>query len=177
MSQNGTQEIRDEAQRLIKAIRCLVRRFSVSERADVSCCGMTVAQAATLEVLKLEGAMGLSVLGRRLGISPSTLSRNLQRLEERGLVQRIANPDDARAAIAALTPDGERAAGELEEREIRSAGAILDRLSPDRRVTVVQGLEDLLGAIREATESCCSGAYDHLIHETGEPTLADRSQT
>ena len=32
-------------------IATLVRRFSLSERADVSCCGVTVAQAATLEAL------------------------------------------------------------------------------------------------------------------------------
>ena len=37
-----------EAKRLRAAVRALVRRFSVSERADVECCGLTVAQAATL---------------------------------------------------------------------------------------------------------------------------------
>ena len=35
----------------MRAVRGLVRRFSISERADVACCGMTVAQAATLETL------------------------------------------------------------------------------------------------------------------------------
>ena len=155
---------RTEALRLLKAVRALVRRFSVSERADVSCCGMTVAQAATLEVLKLEGAMRLSALGRRLGISPSTLSRNLQRLEERGLIERASDPDDARAAIASLTSAGEKTAAELEEQEIVSAGALLDLLPPERRGSVVQGLEDLLEAIRKATESCCPGAFDHLMN-------------
>ena len=37
--------------RLRAAIRALVRRFGVSERADVACCGVTVAQAAALEAL------------------------------------------------------------------------------------------------------------------------------
>ena len=41
---------------LRNAIRGLVRRFSISERADVSCCGMTVAQAATLDPVELHGA-------------------------------------------------------------------------------------------------------------------------
>ena len=164
MTAKTINDSRTEALRLLKAVRALVRRFSVSERADVSCCGMTVAQAATLEVLKLEGAMRLSALGRRLGISPSTLSRNLQRLEERGLIERASDPDDARAAIASLTSAGEKTAAELEEQEIVSAGALLDLLPPERRGSVVQGLEDLLEAIRKATESCCPGAFDHLMN-------------
>jgi len=39
----------EQARRLLENIRALVRRFSLAERADMSCCGMTVAQAATLE--------------------------------------------------------------------------------------------------------------------------------
>ena len=61
-----------------------MRRFAVSERADVFCCGMTIAQAATLETLRLEGALRMGDLGRRLGIAPSTLTRNLQRLLDMG---------------------------------------------------------------------------------------------
>ena len=72
--------------RLLRSVRALVRRFAVSERADVACCGMTVAQAATLETLLAEPRLRLGDLGRRLGISASTLSRNLARLEETGLV-------------------------------------------------------------------------------------------
>ena len=77
-----------DARRLRDAIRALVRRFAISERADFACCGMTVAQAATLETLSTEGAMRLGDLCARLGIAPSTLTRNLLRLEERGLVKR-----------------------------------------------------------------------------------------
>ena len=66
-----------EGQRLLRTVRALVRRFAVSERADVACCGLTVAQAATLETLLSEPGLRLSDLGRRLGITASTLSRNV----------------------------------------------------------------------------------------------------
>ena len=81
-----------QARRLREAIRALVRRFSLAERADMSCCGMTVAQAATLEALS-DGGLRLSDLGKRLGIAPSTLTRNLTRLEERGLIRKGARSD------------------------------------------------------------------------------------
>jgi len=169
-------ELGTEPARLIKALRALVRRFSLSERADVSCCGMTVAQAATLEVLRLEGPMRLTALGRRLGISPSTLTRNVQRLEDRELVERVPDPDDARATVARLTPGGERAAAEVERQELEGATVILERLPSERRTAVVEGLEQLLDAVRRHTESCCPGAYDHLL-ESADEHPESRSRT
>jgi DNA-binding MarR family transcriptional regulator len=152
-----------QAERLLQAIRAIVRRFSVSERADVQICGVSVAQAATLEVLLAEGPMRASLLGKRLGIAPSTLTRNLDRLEERGLVGRGSDGEDGRAWRIVLTAKGRRAAERLEEGEHEFARSILDRLSPRARVAIVDHIEDLLVAVRDATESCCPGAFDHLM--------------
>ena len=76
---------------LIERITALVRRFSIVERADLSCCGVTVAQAATLDALRRENGLRRGQLSRRLGITNSTLTRNLQRLQQRGLV--VTSPD------------------------------------------------------------------------------------
>jgi len=159
----GKGQGRDDAQRLRKGIRALVRRFAVSERADVACCGMTVAQAATLEVLKAEGVLRLSALGRRLGIAPSTLTRNLARLLEAGLVARSGDARDGRAARVALTEQGRAAAARLEAQERAFSRAILERIPASRRAASVDALSDLLRAVREASESCCPGAFDHLM--------------
>jgi DNA-binding MarR family transcriptional regulator len=153
-----------DAARLIEAIRLIVRRLSLAERADVACCGMTVAQAATLEALA-GGGLRLGELGRRLGIAPSTLSRNLDRLVERGLVEREPDPDDRRALRADLTADGRRAAAAVKASELAFAGDILTRLP--RASATVAALDELLVAIRDATQSCCPGAYDHLFAGTG----------
>ncbi len=85
-----------QARQLQQGFRALVRRFSLAERSDMSCCGMTVAQAATLQALA-DGALRLGELSKRLGITASTLTRNVARLEERGFVGRIGDPDDGRA--------------------------------------------------------------------------------
>ena len=152
-----------EPARLRSAIRGLVRRFSVSERADVSCCGVTVAQAAALEALFGHGPMRLSDLGRRLGIAPSTLTRNLDRLVEGGLVVRQADGRDARAARVRLTAAGRRAALGVADREEDFARQVLERIPEERRASVVESLGHLLVAVRGATEACCPGAYDHLM--------------
>lgn len=153
-------------------MRAVVRRLSVSERADVGCCGMTVAQGATLAALLAGGPMRLGDLGRRLGIRASTLTRNLGRLEERGLVRREVDGEDGRAFRAALTERGRRLATTLGAQDEVLARRILDRLPPPRRAAVVEALEALLMAVRDATESCCPGAFDHLM--TGLPRELSR---
>ncbi len=153
----------DEAERLLDSIRALVRRFAVNERADVSCEGMTIAQSVTLEVLAVEGPMRLGDLGKRLGISPSTLTRNLARLEARAFIERTADEYDARATVVGLTTPGKRAAAAVRKNEIAFARQILERVPRARRGGVVESLRDLLGAVRAATESCCPGAFDHLM--------------
>lgn len=158
-----TGDAQGEAHQLRGAVRALVRRFSVSERADVACCGVTVAQAATLETLQAEGPLPLQTLGRRLGIAPSTLTRNLARLEEDGLVSRADDPDDGRSSRVALTAPGRRAALRLQRQEEAFAESVLGRLPAGRRPAVIKAMGELLRAVREATESCCPGAFDHLM--------------
>jgi DNA-binding MarR family transcriptional regulator len=144
-----------------------VRRFSISERADVQCCGMTVAQAATIEALDREGPLRLGRLSELLGISPSTLTRNLARLEENGQVVRQPDPEDGRAHRVTLTANGQRTAERLETVEDDFAAAVLARLEPGKRPQALETLTALLEAVRLETESCCPGAYDHLVQREG----------
>lgn len=164
----------DLALRLMEAIRTLVRRFSLAERADVACCGMTVAQAATLEALTDSDGLRLGELGRRLGIAPSTLSRNLDRLEDREFVVRGPDPDDRRALRASLTGAGEIAAASVRDQELEFTRSILEKLPRSSAETTVAGIEDLLVAIRAATETCCPGAYDHLSTISGLEPLKEK---
>ena len=157
----------NEAATLRAAIRALVRRFGVSERADVACCGVTVAQAAALEALGAEGPLRLGDLGRRLGIAPSTLTRNLARLEASGLVGREADPEDGRSYRVTLTRPGRAAARAVAAREEEFAHQVLGRIPASRRATVVESLGELLAAVRAETEKCCPGAFDHLMAEVG----------
>ena len=153
-----------QARQLQLGIRTLVRRFSLAERSDMSCCGMTVAQAATLQAL-VDGALRLGELSKRLGITASTLTRNLTRLEERGFVCRVGDPHDGRAQRVALTESGRQAAIEAGLQEIAFASSVLECLPSGSVTSTLEGFNQLLAAVREATEHCCPGAYDHLISD------------
>ncbi len=45
-------------------------------------------------------------LGERRNLSPSGVSRSVDRLEKAGLVERSANPADGRSLLVGLTPEG-----------------------------------------------------------------------
>jgi DNA-binding transcriptional ArsR family regulator len=111
--------------------------------------------------------MRLSDLGRRLGIAPSTLTRNLERLIDGGLVVRQSDAQDARSARVRLTAAGRRAALEVGGREQDFARQVLERIPESRRSVVLEALGELLLALRDATEACCPGAFDHLMEGFG----------
>jgi DNA-binding MarR family transcriptional regulator len=109
--------------------------------------------------------MRLGDLGGRLGIAPSTLTRNLGRLLEQGLVTRVPDPKDARASQVELTAEGRRAAQAVEQQGVGFAEEVLRRMPEGDRAKVVAGFECLLVAVRDATEECCPGAFVHLLED------------
>ncbi len=153
-----------QARQLQQGIRALVRRFSLAERSDMSCCGMTVAQAATLQALA-DGALRLGELSKRLGIAASTLTRNISRLEDRGLLCRVGDPDDGRAQRVDLTGAGHLAAAEVARQEVEFSRSVLECLPSGSVTSTLDGFNQLLAAVRRATEHCCPGAYEHLMSD------------
>ncbi len=53
-----------------------------------------------------EGPQRLGALATAFGLDPSTITRQVQALEEIGLAARVTDPSDRRASILDLTPTG-----------------------------------------------------------------------
>ncbi len=83
-------------------------------------------------------------LARAALLSSGGLTRLAGRLEDRGLLRRIPDPDDARAFRATLTPEGERKLAQARA----THDAVLDRMIA-RHTTVkdLRAVERALGMI------------------------------
>ena len=69
--------------------------------------GLTIARYDVLAQLEMAGGqLRLSDLASAVVLSPSGLSKLLDRMETSGLIRREPDPNDARASLATLTPDG-----------------------------------------------------------------------
>ena len=87
--------------RLRVAIARLSRRLRRHELA-----GLTPTQLSALATVERTGPLRLGDLAAAEGIAPSTLTRLVTALEERGYVERCPVPGDARASTLAITPQG-----------------------------------------------------------------------
>src|SRR6516165_9163556 len=69
--------------------------------------GLTMARYDVLANLNNAGGrLGLSELASRILLSPSGLSKLLDRMDASGLIRRDPDPGDARATFATITPIG-----------------------------------------------------------------------
>jgi DNA-binding MarR family transcriptional regulator len=66
---------------------------------------------ARYEVLRLlsftsRGSLPITKVGERLMVHPTGITKLVDKLEQQGLVRRVANPDDRRGTLAEITTEG-----------------------------------------------------------------------
>jgi|SRR5579859_7506255 len=87
---------------------------------------LTLTQVRVLRKLGRE-PMPLGQLGASMQLAPPSVTRLVDRLERRGLIERIRDDDDRRRVVARLTEEGRRVSGDLpfDTGSIRSAAEAL----------------------------------------------------
>jgi DNA-binding MarR family transcriptional regulator len=107
---------------------------------------VSVHQARILSHLDVEDPTMVTELAEFMGVTPSTMSLNLKRLREAGLVSSARDPDDRRVMNVRLTEEGARLRRGADELDRRRAETLLARLAPEERVQAVRALAVLAGA-------------------------------
>ena len=74
--------------------------------------GLRVTQFAVLRILERAGPLPVTRLAAEASLERTTMARNLDPLERRGLVRITADEDDARSRLAELTEEGRTALAE-----------------------------------------------------------------
>jgi DNA-binding MarR family transcriptional regulator len=107
--------------------------------------GLTFAryEALVLLVFSSRGSLPLGKMGERLQVHPTSITSIARRLEAAGHITRRPHPDDGRAVLAEITPEG-RAVVEAATRDLVESGFALNAMSdPD-----LQALSELLRPVR-----------------------------
>lgn len=124
--------------RLRVAIARVSRRLRRHELA-----GLTPTQLSALATVHRYGPMRLGDLAAAEGIAPSTLTRLVTALEERGYVDRCPVPGDARASTLAITPQGSDILERVREESTILLAGSLRELSPDQLAALAAALPAL----------------------------------
>jgi DNA-binding MarR family transcriptional regulator len=92
----------DTVIRLRRVVLKLARQLNAASREE----GLTPTQASVLGITTMRGPLTLAELTEIEGINPTMLSRVIGKLDEYGLLKRLRDPDDFRAAWVEVTPKG-----------------------------------------------------------------------
>jgi DNA-binding MarR family transcriptional regulator len=146
MRQGAANRLVGDAERVMNALRRLVRALRVSTVAVQRTSGISGAQLFVLRALVERPGQSMRDLVERTLTSQSTVSEVVARLIARGLVARRAAPDDGRRAVLNPTPAG-RALGRAAPPTVQAALIEgLQRLSSGSLSALADALEQWLGS-------------------------------
>lgn len=117
-------------------------------------------QAGILDHLDDVEATSLLDLARHMGVTPSTMSLTVDRLERGGYVTRVRSTADRRRVDLRLTPDGVRIKQQQKVLEPELVAAMLSRLDERKRKQALRGLELLAEA---AVDLVRSGELNRIV--------------
>src|SRR6187402_2168091 len=89
------------------------------------------------------GSRPMSEIGRELNLSPSAVTQVSDRLERRGLIERVFQDEDRRVRMLRLTRKGQQLVRAREQKQLRRIAAALDTLTAEELGQVMTGLETL----------------------------------
>jgi DNA-binding MarR family transcriptional regulator len=133
-----------DAARLRVAVLRLSRRLRKHDLA-----GLTPSQLSTLATVGKNGPVRLGDLAATERIAPSTLTRLISVLEDKGLVHRDAAPGDARAFLVSVTEQGRAVLAQIQQEATSLLAEMLMTLPPDQ----LSALADALPALEQLSGS------------------------
>jgi MarR family transcriptional regulator, lower aerobic nicotinate degradation pathway regulator len=105
---------------------------------------LTPTQFAALVRIREQGELSQNELGRMAAMDPATTQGVIQRLEQRGVVQRRNDPDDKRLNLLSLTESGEVLARGAIEVACAITEATLAPLTPAERAVFLALIKKLI---------------------------------
>lgn len=133
-SSTATAQRTPEEQRALKLLIVLSRAsnaLGAHVARDVARHGLTPTEFAVLEALHHKGPLLLGDVQRKILLSSGGITYTVDRLAEKGLVERRECASDRRARYAALTPAGER---------------LMERIFPEHAAAIVEAMASLSAA-------------------------------
>jgi DNA-binding MarR family transcriptional regulator len=154
---NGDVEAVMSAARVLVAVSAR----SVAAVEDV----VTLPQLRVLVVVASRTAPNLGKVADGLGVHPSNATRAVDRLVSAGLLQRSEDPADRRNLVLTLTTEGQNLVDQVMGDRRDAISAILDRMPPSRRRSLVP----IMRAFAEAAGETLDEAAWSLGWTTSEP--------
>ena len=105
--------------------------------------GLPYAELRCLMLFNGERYLTVKVIASKLDVAKSRVTKLIEGLTRKGLIERIDDPRDARVKLLSLSPKGEEISRNIEIFQHEIHGQILLQLSPDERKQLIAQMEVL----------------------------------
>ena len=112
--------------------------------------GLNRGEVGVLSALRVAGPpnrLSPTVLGKGLMLSSAAVTSRVDRLERRGLVSRLPDPDDRRGVIVELTDRGRELVDAAVRANVASGRQLLSRLEPEQILDLESLLRNILAGL------------------------------
>lgn len=140
-----------QADRLYRAFSQLVRSYQFRDRNEVGCHGISVSQCHAMELLLERGPLAMGELAAALRLDVTSMTRVVDGLVEKGLVERAADPGDRRIRLARLTRSGRTLTRKIRSELVEEHARVLEGIPGPSRESVIVAMERLLEAFLDRT--------------------------
>ena len=127
----------------VTRLRAAIGRLSRQLNASVVDVGFSPSQLSVLGSVCRRGPLGVSELAEIEGINPTMLSRIVGKLDDAGLIARIAHPDDGRAVVVQATAAGRKLHERVQGLRSKALTDRLQKLAPDEVTELIAALPAL----------------------------------
>lgn len=110
------------------------------------------AQARLLSTIEDCGQARISDLAALDHCSQPTMTTQIRRLEDAGLVARAADPGDGRAVLIRITPEGQRTLTDARAKRAAAIDPLLEHLDPRQRQTLADAVDVIRDVLDKASK-------------------------
>ncbi len=143
------------AQALQRLTFDLVRYTAICDRVCTEELDITGSQGYTLLAIPDGESISMNDLSLRMRLASSTMTRMVDQLVQKGMVDRQPDAEDRRVVRVRLTERGAQAKQQLQETLAAVFTRVLQEIPEGERASTIRSLETLNQAIRSTLNACC----------------------
>jgi DNA-binding MarR family transcriptional regulator len=157
----------DEPQaHIASGVHDMIAAFRCAGTARLVKAGVSMTHMHVIWLLQHHGDLPMSRMAELLDVSFSNATGIVDRMEERGLVERVRVPDDRRVVLVRIAPRGVEAIEETEAIKQDRLQAILSHLDERQLTRVAAALDDIRAAIVAEFGPDAFAGHDHIHPRT-----------
>jgi len=152
--------------RIASGVHDMIAAFRCAGTARLVKAGVSMTHMHVMWLLQHHGDLPMSRMAEFLDVSFSNATGIVDRMEERGLVERVRVPDDRRVVLVRIAQKGMQALEETEAVKQDRLQAILSHLDQAQLTRVAAALDDIRAAVATEFGPDVFAGHDHLHPRT-----------